>query len=191
MTKLNNNILQERLSVQNKRLTLLKSKQDILKTKQTNVEKKISGLNNKIQQLPSYNKSIVELAQDTPNLSTLVLALQKANLVSTLSGTGPFTVFAPSNKAFSKLPTDTLTNLLKTENKHDLSNILTYHVVPGKVLSSDLKDNQNIITVNGKSVKVHLKNNCVYINNAKVTTADVGASNGVVHIIDSVLLPPS
>jgi uncharacterized surface protein with fasciclin (FAS1) repeats len=196
MTKLNK--LQGRLDVQNNRLTRLNnnevnlnSKLDVLKKKQTNVKNKISSLKNKIQQLSSNNKSIVELAQDTPNLSTLVSALQKADLVSTLSGTGPFTVFVPTNDAFGKLPSDTLPNLLKTEKKEELSNILTYHVVPGKVLSSDLKDKQTIQTVNGDNVNVTLKDNCVYINDAKVTTADVGASNGVVHIIDSVLLPPS
>jgi uncharacterized surface protein with fasciclin (FAS1) repeats len=134
------------------------------------------------------SKTIVDLAVGTPDLSTLVTALKAGDLVKTLSGPGPFTVFAPTNEAFAKLPQATLKHLLEAKNKQELVDILTYHVVSGRVLSTDLRNDEDIKTLEGASVKVHLKDSGVYINDAQVTTANVVASNGVVHIIDSVLL---
>ena len=133
--------------------------------------------------------NIVGLAVATPELSTLVTALKAGDLVETLSGQGPFTVFAPTNEAFSKLPTSTLNHLLEPENKEELVNVLTYHVAAGNVQSKDLRNGQCIKTLQGKKLRVHLRDGGVDINNAKVVQADVEASNGVVHVIDSVLLP--
>merc|ERR1711871_894132 len=141
------------------------------------------------------SQNIVELASATPDLSTLVTAVKAGGLVDTLSGTGPFTVFAPTNEAFAKLPKATLDFLLKPENKAKLVDILTYHVASGSVHAADLKNGEKIKTVEGKQVEARIfgsgKNSYVFINNARVTTADVDASNGVVHIIDSVLIPPA
>ena len=137
------------------------------------------------------SKNIVELAVATPELSTLVAAVKAADLVGTLSGKGPFTVFAPTNEAFAALPTGVLANLLKPENKAQLVDLLTYHVAAGAVHAKDLMDMQMLTTVEGKNVTVRTASSTVFINSAKVITADVGASNGVVHIIDTVLTVPS
>lgn len=134
-------------------------------------------------------KSIVELAQGTENLSTLVKALQAAELVDALSGEGPFTVFAPTNEAFAALGT-TLDDLLKPENKEKLAGILKYHVVSGKVMSTDLTDGQKAATLQGAEVTISTTDGVKLDGKATVTTADVAASNGVVHIIDAVILPP-
>ena len=134
-------------------------------------------------------KTIVDLAVATPDLSTLVTALKAGGLVGTLSGQGPFTVFAPTNEAFTALPNGVLANLLKPENKAKLDDVLTYHVVAGTVRAEDLKDGEKLRTLEGKELTVRLSGKEVLINSAKVTTADVNASNGVVHIIDEVLLP--
>merc|ERR1712100_794607 len=139
------------------------------------------------------SQNIVQLASATADLSTLVAAVKAGGLVDTLSSTGPFTVFAPTNEAFAKLPKQTLDFLLKPENKAKLVDILTYHVASGSVHAADLKNGEKIKTVEGKQVEARIfgsgKNSYVFINNARVTTADVDASNGVVHIIDSVLIP--
>lgn len=137
---------------------------------------------------------IVALASATPALSTLVTAVQAADLVGTLQGEGPFTVFAPTNDAFAALPEGALDSLLLPENKDQLAGVLTYHVVAGNVLSSDLSDGQIVTTVQGEKLTVSIMDGKVYITDAKggkamVTQADVDASNGVVHVIDSVLLP--
>merc|ERR1711935_28119 len=129
-------------------------------------------------------------AQATTDLSTLVKALVAANLTGTLSSAGPFTVFAPTNDAFAKLPNGTLENLLKKDNINKLKNLLTYHVVSGKVLKANLKDGETVKTVEGADLKVTFAEDKVMINGAEVTTADVMASNGVVHIINGVLLLP-
>jgi uncharacterized surface protein with fasciclin (FAS1) repeats len=135
-------------------------------------------------------QNIVQLAQGTDSLSTLVTAVTEANLVDTLSDAdASFTVFAPTNEAFNALPAGTLDSLLAQESKKDLTDILTYHVVDSKVLSSALTDGQKITTLNGQQLEVSIDGDTVSINNAKVVTADVEATNGVVHIIDSVLLP--
>lgn len=145
-----------------------------------------------VAEKPSSN--IVELAVATPDLSTLVAAVQAASLVDTLSGTGPFTVFAPTNAAFAALPAGTLDTLLLPENKATLASILTYHVVAGKVMSSDLSNGQVVKTVNGASLTVEIADGKVMLVDAKggkamVATADIEASNGVVHVIDAVVLP--
>jgi len=134
-------------------------------------------------------KSIVDLAVADPDLSTLVMALKAADLVNTLSGAGPFTVFAPTNEAFAALPKGVLANLLKPKNKAQLVDLLTYHVASGEVHKKDLMDMQMLTTVEGKNVTVRVDGNDILINSAKVTTADDDASNGVVHIIDAVLMP--
>lgn len=138
--------------------------------------------------------NIVGLASQTESLSTLVTAVQAADLVETLQGEGPFTVFAPTNQAFEALPEGTLASLLEPANIDQLKSILTYHVVSGAVMSSQLSDGQEITTVQGGKLTVKIMDNMVYIvdaagNEAQVQTADVDASNGVVHIINGVLLP--
>lgn len=134
-------------------------------------------------------QNIVELAAETDILSTLVSAVQAGELVETLQGDGPFTVFAPTNDAFAALPEGTLESLLKPENKDQLVKILTYHVVPGKVMSTDLSDGQTAATVQGSDIKVKIAEGAVHINEATVIKADVAASNGVVHVIDTVIMP--
>ncbi len=131
---------------------------------------------------------IVETAIAAGNFSTLATALTAAGLVETLKGDGPFTVFAPTDEAFAKLPQQTLSDLLKRENKEKLTAILTYHVVPGKITASQVASISKAITVQGQSLTVDTKDG-VKINDAKVIAADVEASNGVIHVIDTVLLP--
>jgi len=133
---------------------------------------------------------IVDLAVATEFLSTLVAAVQAAGLVDVLKGDGPFTVFAPTNEAFAALPAGTVENLLKPENKDQLVAILTYHVVPGKVMSTDLSDGQKAATVQGSEVEIKIANGKVTVSGATVTAADIEATNGVVHVIDRVILPP-
>lgn len=134
--------------------------------------------------------NIVELAQGSNDLSTLVAAVSAADLAGALSAEGNLTVFAPTNSAFSAIQS-TVDTLLMPENKAQLQAVLQYHVVPTRALSSDLTDGQVITTLGGESLKVRIVNGVVFINNAQVITADVTASNGVVHIIDQVLVPGS
>lgn len=134
-------------------------------------------------------KDIVALASETDILSTLVAAVQAGELVETLQGEGPFTVFAPTNEAFAALPEGTLDNLLLPENKDQLVAILTYHVVPGKVMSTDLSDGMKAATVNGAEVTITTADGAK-VNGAGVVSADIEASNGVVHVIDAVIIPP-
>ena len=132
---------------------------------------------------------IVDIASSNADFSTLVTAVSAAGLVDTLKGDGPFTVFAPTNAAFAALPAGTLENLLKPENKDQLIKILTYHVVPGAVTSEQLASKRlNVATVQGQTVHIDGRNG-VKVNKSKVTTADIIASNGVIHVIDKVLLP--
>lgn len=135
-------------------------------------------------------KDIVALAMETESLSTLVAAVKAGDLVATLQGEGPFTVFAPTNEAFAALPEGTLESLLKPENKDQLVSILTYHVVSGKVMSTDLSDGMKATTVNGAEITITTTGGAK-VNGANVAAADVEASNGVVHVIDQVILPPS
>jgi uncharacterized surface protein with fasciclin (FAS1) repeats len=135
------------------------------------------------------SKNIVENALGSKDHTTLVAAVKQAGLVETLSGKGPFTVFAPTNEAFAKVPKATLEGLMKPAMKADLTKILTYHVVAGAFKAADLKDGQELSTVQGGKLKVSVKDGKVMINGANVTIADVISSNGVTHVIDGVLMP--
>lgn len=132
---------------------------------------------------------IVDIASGNKDFSTLVAAVSAAGLVETLKGDGPFTVFAPNNAAFAKLPDGTVASLLEPENLETLQGILTYHVVAGNVLSADVVTLDRATTVNGKDLHISVKNGSVYVNKAKVIATDIIGSNGVIHVIDSVLLP--
>ncbi len=136
------------------------------------------------------SETIVGVATANGSFKTLTAALKAAGLVETLNGAGPFTVFAPTDAAFAKLPKGTVEMLLKPENKAKLVKVLTYHVVPGEVLSTSLKSGK-VKTVEGSSVNVMVGKSGVMVNKSKVTGADVKASNGVIHVIDAVLMPPA
>ncbi|GFE64915.1 fasciclin domain-containing protein [Litoreibacter roseus] len=142
---------------------------------------------------PSYagsmKKDIVDTAQSAGSFNTLLAAAEAAGLVETLKGDGPFTVFAPTDAAFEALPEGTVDELLLPENKDRLTSILTYHVVPGKVMSTDLSDGMTADTVQGAAVEISTANG-VTVEGANVSQADIEAENGVIHVIDSVILPP-
>lgn len=138
---------------------------------------------------PAQAGTIVEIAAGNPSFSTLATAVQAAGLVETLSGNGPFTVFAPTNEAFAALPEGTLEKLLQPENRDLLRQVLTYHVVSGDLMARDLRSGR-VATVEGNPVAVQVQNGSVKVNNANVVQADVDARNGVIHVIDRVLLPP-
>ncbi|WP_299356574.1 fasciclin domain-containing protein [uncultured Shimia sp.] len=135
-----------------------------------------------------HSKDIVDTAIGAGSFTTLVAAVQAAGLVETLKGEGPFTVFAPTDDAFAALPEGTVETLLKPENKDQLVAILTYHVVTGKVMTGDLSNNMMATTVQGGDVKVMTEGG-VTVNGASVTAADIETSNGVIHVIDAVMLP--
>ena len=134
-------------------------------------------------------RDVVDTAIAAGSFKTLAKALDAAGLVTTLKGAGPFTVFAPTDEAFAKLPDGTLETLLKPENKEKLRRILTYHVVAGKVMASDVVKLQSARAVSGDTITVKVEDGVVHVDNATVTSADVIASNGVIHVIDSVILP--
>ena len=142
-------------------------------------------------QKAAQQADIVEVAVAAGDFNTLAAALQAAGLVETLQGDGPFTVFAPTDAAFAKLPAGTVETLLKPENKDQLIAILTYHVVAGKVTSAEVVELTSAGTVNGEAISISVVDGGVRINQATVTVADVEASNGVIHIIDEVILPPA
>ncbi|MBD2294589.1 fasciclin domain-containing protein [Anabaena sphaerica FACHB-251] len=136
-------------------------------------------------------KNVIEVAESAGSFKTLIRALQAAGLTEVLQGSGPFTIFAPTDEAFAKLPQDAVRDLLKPENKEILVKILTYHVVPGKVLSSDLKSGK-VTSLQGDTINVQVNpSKGVLVNDAQVTKADIPASNGVIHQIDNLILPPS
>jgi len=137
----------------------------------------------------AQTKDIVETAVAAGSFKTLAKALQAADLVTTLKGAGPFTVFAPTDEAFAKLPAGTLENLLKPENKAKLRRILTYHVVSGTVIAGDVVKLQSAKAVSGDTVKIGAQNGGVTVNQANVVKTDITASNGVIHVIDAVMLP--
>ncbi len=141
--------------------------------------------------MPAFaaDKDIVDTAIAAGNFTTLVAAIQAAGLVDTLKGAGPFTVFAPTDAAFAALPAGTVESLLKPENKDKLIAILTYHVVPGMVMSKDLTEGMKAKTVQGGELTITLAGGAK-VNGAVISTADVAATNGVIHVIDSVILPP-
>jgi uncharacterized surface protein with fasciclin (FAS1) repeats len=124
------------------------------------------------------------------SFKTLAAALKAAGLVETLKGAGPFTVFAPTDAAFAKLPAGTVETLLKPENKDRLRRVLTYHVVPGRVAAADVTKMNSAKAVSGDNLTIAVKNGKVMINSANVVTPDVAASNGIIHVIDTVILPP-
>jgi uncharacterized surface protein with fasciclin (FAS1) repeats len=134
-------------------------------------------------------RDVVDTAVAAGSFKTLAKALDAAGLVTTLKGAGPFTVFAPTDEAFAKLPAGTLETLLKPENREMLRRILTYHVVSGKVMASDAMKLQSAKAVSGDTITVKAQNGVVHVDGATVTSADVTASNGVIHVIDSVILP--
>ena len=133
--------------------------------------------------------NIVQTAIAAGSFSTLVTAIKAAGLVDTLSQPGPYTVFAPNDEAFAKLPAGTVENLLKPENKSDLVALLTYHVVPGKLMAQDVTQLSMAKTVNGKDVNIALQSGAVKVDQAQVIKTDIETSNGVIHVIDEVILP--
>jgi uncharacterized surface protein with fasciclin (FAS1) repeats len=139
----------------------------------------------------SAEKNIVDTAVAAGQFKTLAAALGAAGLVDTLKGDGPFTVFAPTDDAFAKLPAGTVEDLLKPENRAKLKAVLTYHVVDGKVMAADVAKLEEAKTLNGTSATIKVSGGSVMINNATVTSTDIAASNGVIHVIDTVLLPPA
>ena len=139
--------------------------------------------------LQAQSQDIVDTAVAAGSFKTLATALKAAGLIDTLKGKGPFTVFAPTDEAFAKLPKGTVEDLLKPENKAKLTAILTYHVVAGKVMAADVVKLKSANTVNGKSVQIVVDGGTVMVDNAKVVKTDIGTSNGVIHVIDTVLLP--
>ncbi len=141
--------------------------------------------------MPAYaqDMDIVDTAVANGSFTTLAAALTAAGLVETLKGEGPFTVFAPTDAAFAALPAGTVEDLLKPENKEQLIAVLTYHVVPGAVMSTDLTEGMTATTVNGKDITITLEGG-PKVNGAVISAPDVAASNGVIHVIDSVILPP-
>jgi len=137
----------------------------------------------------AQDMNIVETAVEAGSFTTLVAAVEAAGLAETLSGEGPFTVFAPTDEAFAALPEGTVESLLLPENQEQLISVLTYHVVPGAVMSTDLTDGMMAPTVQGSELTIDLSDG-VMVNDATVTTADIEASNGVIHVVDTVILPP-
>ena len=150
-----------------------------------------AGTQSAIAGCGTCDKTIVENAVASKDFATLVAAVKAAGLVDTLAGDGPFTVFAPTEAAFAKLPEGTVADLVKPENKDKLVAILTYHVVPGKVMAKDVVklDGKKAGTVQGGKVGVKVKDGTVMINKSKVVKADIACKNGVIHVIDTVLLP--
>ena len=140
--------------------------------------------------VPSYAADIVDTAVKAGQFNTLAAALKAAGLIDTLKGKGPFTVFAPTDAAFAKLPAGTVENLLKPENKAKLVQILTYHVVPGKIMSTSLAGKKtDAKTVEGRNISIDATMGSVKVNSANVVSADIPADNGVIHVIDTVVIP--
>ena len=147
----------------------------------------LNGPNAVAEKAGDPTMNIVETASSAGSFNTLVAAVEAAGLVETLSGPGPFTVFAPTDEAFAQIPQEDLKALLA--DKEALTAVLTYHVVPGKVMASDVVELDSATTVNGQTLKIQVKDGTVMIDGAKVLTTDVEASNGVIHVIDKVILP--
>ena len=139
----------------------------------------------------NVSPDIVDVAVSAGSFKTLVAAVQAAGLVETLKGDGPFTVFAPTDEAFAKLPAGTVESLLLPENRDQLISILTYHVVPGKVMAADVVGLSSAATVQGQELTVSMKDGTPMIDNARIIQTDIAASNGVIHVIDEVVLPSS
>lgn len=137
------------------------------------------------------DKDIVDTAVAAGSFTTLAAALEAGGLIDTLKGDGPYTVFAPTDAAFAKLPAGTVETLLKPENKDQLVEILTYHVVPGKVEAAEVVKLTSATTANGQDVAIRVEQSTVFVNDAKVVATDVEASNGIIHVVDTVILPGS
>ena len=139
----------------------------------------------------NYGKKndIVDTAVTAGDFTTLAAALEAGGLIETLKSDGPFTVFAPTDEAFAKLPAGTVENLLLPENKDQLVAILTYHVVPGKVKAADVVKLDAAATANGSDVRISIRDDSVFVNDARVVATDIGASNGIIHVVDTVILP--
>ena len=142
---------------------------------------------NRSKEMEPVSKSIVEIAVEDGRFSTLVAALQAADLVGTLEGEGPFTVFAPTDEAFATLPEDMLNAILTDPER--LASVLKYHIVSGKVMASDMADLESVTTVQGEEIKINVTDEGVFVNNVTVIKTDIETSNGVIHVIDSVLIP--
>ena len=151
----------------------------------------LAGLALAVSSASASEKNIVDTAVSAGSFNTLVKAVQAAGLTSTLEGPGPFTVFAPTDQAFAKLPAATLESLLKPENKDKLRAILTYHVVAGNVDAAEVVKLTSVKTVEGADLKIAAVNGTVMVDNAKVVKTDIHASNGIIHVIDAVMLPPA
>jgi uncharacterized surface protein with fasciclin (FAS1) repeats len=147
------------------------------------------GLSGPVKAETIPDKDIVEIAASAGSFKTLVAAVQAAGLVDTLKGKGPLTVFAPTDEAFAKLPAGTVENLLKPENKDKLTAVLTYHVVPGRVTAGEVVNLNSAPTVNGRALRIDAQNGKVMVDNARVVQTDIMATNGVIHVIDSVMIP--
>jgi uncharacterized surface protein with fasciclin (FAS1) repeats len=147
------------------------------------------GVRTSLADCGTCDKTVVEVAVQTEGFKTLVAALKAADLVETLSGKGPFTVFAPTDEAFAKLPKGTLEELLKPENKKKLAGILTYHVVPGNVMAKDVVKLEDAKTAQGSKVTITVEDGKVMVDNATVVKTDIPCKNGVIHVIDAVILP--
>lgn len=147
------------------------------------------GCNGTAKKHRMWQKDVVDTAVAAGDFTTLVTAIKAAGLVDTLKSEGPFTVFAPTDNAFAKLPSGTVEDLLKPENKQKLVSILTYHVVPGKVMAADVVKLSHAKTVNGQALTIKLEGNMVMVDSAKVVKTDIECSNGVIHVIDAVVLP--
>jgi uncharacterized surface protein with fasciclin (FAS1) repeats len=137
----------------------------------------------------SMDKDIVDVAASARSFKTLIAAVQAAGLVDALKGQGPLTVFAPTDEAFAKLPAGTVENLLKPENKDKLTAVLTHHVVPGRVTADQVVNLSSAKTINGRSLQISSMDGKVMVDNARVTSTDIMASNGVIHVLDSVVIP--
>jgi uncharacterized surface protein with fasciclin (FAS1) repeats len=142
----------------------------------------------KAEKSATADKTVVEIAAGNESFTTLVAAVKAAGLAEALSGTGPFTIFAPTNEAFAKLPAGTVETLLKPENKEKLAGILKYHVVSGKVMAADVKA-MKVKTLQGSEFEITIKEGTVMVDGAKVVKTDIVGKNGVIHVIDSVILP--
>ncbi|WBW96458.1 fasciclin domain-containing protein [Oceanirhabdus sp. W0125-5] len=151
----------------------------------------VTLLKNDVESVSKDTGDIVDIASNDDRFETLVTALKAAELVDTLKGDGPFTVFSPTDDAFAKLEAGKIEELLKPENKECLANILKYHVIPGKITAEQVVklDGKEVEMANGSKAKIRVKNNEVYINDAKVVITDIIAKNGVIHVIDAVIMP--
>lgn len=147
------------------------------------------GIGGSVKAESMPDKDIVDVAVSAGSFKTLVAAVQAAGLVEVLKGEGPLTVFAPTDEAFAKLPAGTVEDLLKPENKEKLTAILTYHVVAGRVMAGEVVNLSSAKTVNGRALRVSTQDGNVMIDDARVTATDIMASNGVIHVIDTVVLP--